>query len=243
MQAQAWVQAAAGLSAPLFVLIVGLLVLFSIAGFPIPITVTLLLAGALTTRMSHGGVIFLLLVVVVALVATLRDTLALLLGRGGGHLWRRNNTRAVVAGQSTAGAGPVVRQPISVVPRRSVWHTIWQRIGPHLGQNSVVVRAAQGLSPRQRAVMLVLTRLSPLASPFDIAFGILGLQLRIFVPPILLGRALYAIVLLGAGALSGAAWQRGASVPGLIGIFSLIVLVLLVLPAILSRRVLARSVT
>ena len=242
MQTQAWLQAAATLPAPLFVFSVGLLVLISVAGIPLPITVTLLLAGALSTRMPDGGVVFAALLVVVTLATTLRDVLALLLGRGGGHLWQRRTRKKSDCIASSVTSGPIIRQSIPAPSlRRGPLGALWQRLRTSVTKNSPVLAAAQRMAPQQRNLILILTRLSPLATPFDIAFGMLGMTLRVYVPPILVGRAIYSLLLLGAGALSGTAWQHGASLPQLLGILSVIVLVLMVLPSILSRRMLART--
>jgi membrane protein DedA with SNARE-associated domain len=235
------VQTAASLPAPIFVLIVGALVLFSVAGFPVPITVTLLLSGALSARMPDGTLLFAALVIVVTLCTTVRDVLALLLGRGGGHVWQRFVIRQPLASPYRYD-GLVIRQrAIAHPPRRGLAYAMRRRLRRKSKQNTTIFAMVGQIAPQQQSLMLMLTRLSPLATPFDLALGAMGMGLRAYTPPILVGRAIYALLLLGGGALSGTAWERGASIPQLIGLLSLIVLVLLVLPSILSRRLLARA--
>jgi membrane protein DedA with SNARE-associated domain len=116
-----------------------------------------------------------------------------------------------------------------------------QRQAQRRASRAKTLAATQAILLRQGVVVLALTRLSPLASPFDIAAGMLGMSLRRYIPPIAVGRMLYCILLLGAGVLSATAWGHGASLPQLAAIISVIIIALIVLPSILSRRLIARQ--
>src|SRR5579871_4933017 len=97
MNGQAWLTGASHLPAPLFVLIVGALAIFSVSGVPVPITVTMLFAGAMTTRLPNGGLLFVALVLVLTAALTLRDGITLVLGRHGGRLFARRPTRRALS--------------------------------------------------------------------------------------------------------------------------------------------------
>lgn len=228
--AEAWIRAAAHAPAPWFVLVVTLLVIFSIAGIPLPITITLLLAGALTAAMPQGGAVFLMLVITVALASTVRDALARGIGVSSAMLARRYASRPGAARQAQRSAW-----------RGTSWWQGFQARGRHwlaaTSRSKTVARAQQMLQQRG-LIILSISRFSLLASPLDIAAGMLGVPLRIFLPAVLLGRIPYALVLLGAGAISGNAWRSGASLPSLIGILSAVMVVVIIVPIILSQRVL-----
>jgi membrane protein DedA with SNARE-associated domain len=235
MNGEAWVQAAARLPVLLFILIVAALVLVSVAGFPVPITITLLLAGALAMQMHNGWLVFILLVLAVALTSTLRDIIALYLGRGGGALWQRFIKRK--ARSAPEAHGVAVRDTrITAPPQRPSLLVLADRLRRSDITNGTVLAAAERAMHGEEWAVLALTRLSPLASPFDLAVGALGMQLRTFIPPIFTGRIFYALVLLGAGAVSGAAWQHGGNLPTLIGILSVVLIVIMILPDIINRR-------
>jgi membrane protein DedA with SNARE-associated domain len=228
-----WVAGAAHLPAPLFVLIVAGLAIFSIGGVPVPITVTLLAAGALTTRLPNGPLVFAALVVVLTAALTLRDGITLLLGRHGGRLFR---PRGVLH------ASILVREGISIRSAHIIRPAA--RVGRQERRHAArakTLAAAQAILLHQGVVVLALTRLSPLASPFDLAAGMLGMPLRRYLPPIAAGRMLYSALLLGAGALSATAWGRGASVPQLAALVSVVLIALIVLPGVLSRRAIQRQ--
>ncbi len=228
-----WIAAAAHLPAPAFVLIVAALASFSIGGFPVPITATLLLAGALTTRLPHGPILFVVLATVLTTTLTLRDGATLLLGRHGQRLLRRRREARTWASQ---GSDVAVRSAHIALPAARV-----QRQMRRHAARAKTLAAAQAILLHQGMLVLTLTRLSPLASPFDIAAGMLGMPLRRFLPPIAAGRLLYSLLLLGAGALSATAWGRGASVPQLAGLGSVILIALIIVPGVLSRRAMARQ--
>ncbi|MBA3826061.1 MAG: hypothetical protein H0X24_19450 [Ktedonobacterales bacterium] len=234
MSGEAWLAAAAHLPAPIFVLLVAGLATFSVGGVPVPITATLLLAGGLTTRLPNGPILFTVLLVVLTASLTLRDGVTLLLGRHSQRLWRRRSgAREAVTGSN----GIAVRSADIMLPVARMLRQQRRRAA-----RAKTLATAQTLLLHQGALVLTLTRLSPLASPFDIAAGMLGMPLRRFIPPIAAGRLLYSLLLLGAGAISATAWGRGASVPQLAAIGSVILIIVIVLPGVLSRRILAREV-
>src|SRR5262249_49668543 len=83
------VESAAHLPAPLFVVAVSLLVFVSVAGLPVPIPATLLIAGALSTQMPNGVLVFLALMAALTISTSARDVIVLLIGQHGlGRLWR-----------------------------------------------------------------------------------------------------------------------------------------------------------
>ncbi len=235
MNGEAWVQAAARLPAPLFVLIVAGLVFFSVAGIPIPITVTLLLAGALAAQMHNAWLIFAALVLTVALVSTLRDSIALYLGRGGGALWQRFARQRPQRAASRSGV--LVRNAQIALPRQGTsLLKLLDRLRRSDITNGTVLAAAERAMHGEEWAVLALTRLSPLASPFDLAIGALGMRLRTFAPPVFAGRIVYAAILLGAGAISGTAWRHGGNMITLISILSLVLIVIMILPALINCR-------
>jgi membrane protein DedA with SNARE-associated domain len=233
MNGEAWIAAAAHLPAPVFVLIVAGLAIFSIGGVPVPITATLLVAGALTTRLPHGPILFGVLVVALTVALTLRDGVTLLLGRHGEQFFHRRGKTVHASAQHM---GIAVRSAHIALPATRMERQLRQRAA----RRKRLV-AIQTMLLHQGALVLALTRLSPLASPFDIAAGVLGMPLRRFIPPIAAGRLLYSLLLLGAGALSATAWRRGASLPQLAAIGSIILIVLLILTGIISRRAIERQ--
>lgn len=252
MNGETWLHAAATLPAPFFVLIVAALIIFSVAGFPIPITVTMLLAGALAVQRPGGWALFAVLVVVVALANTLRDSVTLLLGRGGGALWQRFARRATDRNghhrqmadmpvysttehdARTKAAALTVRNAHITAPFRRRWLNR-QRVMQIT--HGAVLEAAERAMHGEEWVVLSLTRLSVLASPFDLAVGALRMRWRTFLPPIFAGRVLHALVLLGTGAISGAAWRHGTNIPTISGLVSLVSIVVLVVPTVVNRRI------
>ena len=232
--------AAAHWPAPQFVIGVTLLVSVSTGGFPVPIVATILLAGALTTRMPMGNLVFLVLWLSLTVVMSGRDTLTIMLSTQG---WRWLQRRA--ARRQSANRGiplPIVRrclirQSAQRAPALLAMALLLARRRPH----ERVVPALQYLFARWGGAVLALSRLTPLASPIDIAIGALNIPLRIYVPSITLGRLLFVLLWLGAGALSGQAWQRGATTPELATIITVVVLALVVVPSLLSRRWLAMA--
>lgn len=228
--AEAWIRAAAHAPAPWFVLVVTLLVIFSVAGIPLPITITLLLAGALTSAMPHGGVVLFALVIAVALASTLRDGVARAIGVGSALLARRYVARPHYPGKPARSSQHGLQWWQGIVSR-------WQRWLAATSQSQTITAAQQMLQQRG-LIVLSISRFSLLASPLDIAAGMLGVPLRIFLPAVLLGRIPYALLLLGAGAISGNAWRSGASLPSLIGILSVVMVVVIIVPTFLSQRAL-----
>ena len=228
-----WLQAAAVLPAPQFILTAAVLMVVSFGGFPVPITATLLLAGALTVRMAQSGQIFLALIIVLALVLSGRDLVTYYLARQSSRWLQRRMKRvheqnlafhdARSSVRSTAIRGATQRPPL------------WLRRGDPVARVRLLA-ALRRLLDRWGGPVLVLSRISPLASPCDVAAGIASMPMSIYAPSVTIGRFLFVGLWLGAGALSGQAWQHGASVPQLASIISGVLVALIIIPAVLSRR-------
>jgi membrane protein DedA with SNARE-associated domain len=229
-----WVQGFAHVPAPLFVALVAGVLFVSIGGFPVPMTATVLVAGALAVHHAQAGALLLALSIAITLVVSARDATALLLGRHGARFWRRVTDRRANALQS--GSGVSVRRPVA---RASGARLRWRR-GPS-AKSAAILAAAQRLLREQGAVVLFLTRLTPLASPFDLAAGMAGMSLRRFLPPIIAGRFVWGGMLLAGGALFGQAWEHSNSVPELAGIISIVIILLIVLPTVLGQRAMRRA--
>lgn len=194
--------------APELVVVVALLVFFSFGGLPVPMTATVMLAGAVAAHHAGALALFLALTAALALVTTARDVVMLLLSSGGARWigWIR----------ARLGSRP---------------------LNPKLVAQ---IEAAKSLlASRWGWLALVLARLTPLASPMDIAAGAARMPMHPYVSAIVPGRVLWSIMLLAAGALSGSAILGGASLPQTVTIVALVLAIVFVIPAIAGRRLLA----
>ena len=219
-------------SAPQLVLSAAVLVLVSFFGLPVPITATILLAGALATRMTDGGLVFLALWLSLTLCMSLRDVLTFLLSKYGWRWLRRMTSKAPSVKTAHASQGMVVRRRIHLPVRHVASAAMLRR----RRERARMAQATRRLMAHWGIPTVVISRLTPLTTPCDIAAAVVGMSLNVFTAAVVLGRVLYVLAWLGAGALSGQAWQHGATVPQLVGIVAVIVLALIVVPSLLSRR-------
>ncbi len=219
------VQAANSLPAPAFIGLVAFLLFVSTGGIPVPITATLLVAGALATAMPHGLLVWVGLLLASAISLTVRDLSYLWLS-GWGMAWLRRGAHSI-AGQrwrARIEGNPVLRH--------------WQRFATHYTLASVRQADAICREILQRGwFMIALTRFSPLATPLDIAAGALRYSPLAFLGGLFPGRLAYALLLLGVGSWVGQAILRRDALLVVSAASSAIIVIMLV-PA-LARRWLA----
>ena len=92
-------------------------------------------------------------------------------------------------------------KPTIMVVRRRI-HPPLQRITPPAARRRERVKLAQAmqrLMERWGVPTVVLSRLTPLTAPCDIAAAVVGMSLRVFTVAVVLGRVLYVLAWLGAG--------------------------------------------
>ena len=212
---------AANLPLPLFLLVTAVLVFISTGGVPVPISATLLLAGALATTMPHGVAVWVLLWLACA---------AALSGRDLGVLWiSRQSAVSLARWQAHWKSSPTASTPPA--PQRRPWWGRWQaRSRALLGEVEVLCHDL--LARGWWAVAL--TRLSPLATPLDIAAGALRFPALAFAGGIIPGRLLYVALFLTVGTLSGRAIQTG-NLLAITGALSTVLLVVILLPQLVRR--------
>jgi membrane protein DedA with SNARE-associated domain len=206
---QSLAHAATTMPAPELVAAVALLVFFSVGGVPVPMTATVMLAGAVAER-SHAAVaLFLALTLALTAVTAARDVVVVMLSSGGAR-W-----------------ASWVRARIGSRPPNA-------KLAAQIDAAKVLVATRWGW------LALILVRLTPIASPMDIAAGVTRMPLRPYVSAIVPGRVLWSIMLLAAGALSGHAILGGASLPQVVAIVALVLSLVFLIPAIAAPRLLAR---
>lgn len=211
------VDVAARLPAPWFVGAVALLVCVSTAGVPMPITAALVLAGALALHMPDGGGVLGALLVACTVSMAGRDVIVLVASRHGARWitgWRRRRHRSPDPPSVATQAAARARDSLAAARALLEQHGWW---------------------------VLFLSRFTVIASPLDIAAGSLGYTPGRFLRAVFPGRLGYVALLLGVGALSGQALQRGADLPTMIGILSAIAIILIIVPTWLSQRALAHA--
>ncbi len=216
------VQAANSLPAPVFIGLVAVLLFVSTGGIPVPITATLLVAGALATAMPHGLLVWVGLLLASAISLTVRDLSYLWLS-GWGAMWLRRGTRGIAERRGFAWLGG------NAVLRR------WRHSATHYTKTTVRQVDALCRELLQRGwFVIALTRFSPLATPLDIAAGALRYPPLAFLSGILPGRLAYALLLLGAGSWAGQAFQRHDALLVVSAASTLLVIIML-LPALVRR--------
>lgn len=220
---------AASLPVPLFIVIVASLVFISTGGIPVPISATLLVAGALATAMPDGALIWLALLSGAALSLSLRDLTVMWICRAGSPGIERLIAR--LAGGTGASNQPEREfgaLPIPNMQRGRQW--LARQINTTLAE----VQQLCTVLLRRGWVAIALTRLSPLATPLDIAAGALRFAPLAFARGIVPGRFVYTALYLGAGAVSGRALQQG-NLLLIIGVISTVLVVLMILPPLVKR--------
>ncbi len=216
------VQAANSLPAPAFIGLVAFLLFVSTGGIPVPITATLLVAGALATAMPHGLLVWVSLLLASAISLTARDLSYLWLSSWGAAWLRRG-------AHHLAGRRRLARLLDHPAVRR------WQRFATHYTMTSVRQVDALCREILQRGwFVIALTRFSPLATPLDIAAGALSYPPLAFLGGLFPGRLAYTLLLLGAGSWAGQAIQRHDAMLVVSAASTLFVIIML-LPA-LARR-------
>jgi membrane protein DedA with SNARE-associated domain len=214
-----------GLPAPLLIVAFSVVVFISTGGIPIPVTMAILLAGILSIH-TPGSILLLAgLWIGLALGTSARDALAYIVVREGGRWFQRQvDSDATLSSQ----------QEEAVLP--AVFTETWQWGAKQLKSPRVI--AALELLRRWKAPVLALSRLTPITPVFNVAAILADIGLRAFYIPVFIGRLLFVALWLSAGIVSGTAASQGASLPEMIGIGTVIILVLLIAPTIISRRIL-----
>ncbi len=225
------VHTAATLPAPWFVLIVAAIVFISTSGVPVPISVALLVSGALTIAMPNGRLVWLALLAGTTLSLSARDMLLMWLSGHSARLinrWRAGLHRPLTTSMVR------LRRPIRFPPQRRP-APLAQLLGfrPHRSLATLEATCTQLLE--RGWFVIAVSRLSPLASPLDIAAGVLGYSPLTFARGIIPGRVVYAGLLLGIGALSGHAFQGGNVLQSVAALSAALIIVMAVLPNVTDR--------
>src|SRR5271165_1100046 len=225
------VHAAAALPAPWFVLIVAAIVFISTSGVPVPISVALIVSGALTIALPHGRLVWLALLVSTTLALSARDMLLMWLSGHSARLinrWRAGLHRPLTTSMVR------LRHPIRFPPQRRP-APLAQLLGfrPHRSLATLEATCTQLLE--RGWFVIAVSRLSPLASPLDIAAGVLGYSPLTFARGIIPGRIIYSGLLLSIGALSGRAFQGGNVLQTVAILSGALIVVMAVLPNLTDR--------
>jgi|GEM_PF-3155785 len=214
-------QWATSVPAPIFILLLTVLVFGSTGGIPIPVTLAIFLSGALAIHMPFALLVFTGLLIGITIGSAARDLLAFVVIRWAGRFAHRQ-----------------VKQPNArkSEPQNTWLHRIWQW-GEHHYQTPEIQRAHHLMEHRQW-ILLCFSRLTPITPVFNIGAVLVNSSVVSFLWGVIPGRLLFTVLWLGAGASFGNAWSKGASFMQLISIASVVVVILLILPAFIGHRLL-----
>jgi membrane protein YqaA with SNARE-associated domain len=220
----------------LFVLVLVALVFSSSGGFPFPVTGTILVAGMLAMKMPASVLLLGILWLMLALGCSLRDLLSYaFLAFVARWMQQQLEGDEIPGWLERMQRWPVMKRFGGVMGERAFRWTQRQL-------QSTEVGAARELMYRWHLPILALSRLTPVTPLFNIAASLSDVGPRAFWIAVYLGRLVFVALWLLAGAISGQAILNGAGWLELVGIIGTAILVLIIVPGYISRRVLAQTI-